>query len=436
MTEKQKTIKKPASFSGVGLHTGQITTVTFKPSGPDTGLTFVRSDLPGQPRIPVYVDNVQIEDVLLQTALGKGEHQIKTVEHVLAAVAGLGIDNLDIEVNAGEPPVGDGSARPFIDTLLEGGIQELDAPRRFIEVHEPIWLVEDGREMAAIPSNRLEVTWKIEYDHPAVGIRSASFWITPETFRDKIAPARTFCFLKDIEAIRQAGLIQGGSLENAIVIGDDSVLNPGDLRFEDEIVRHKIVDVLGDLTLLGAPIKAHIVGVRSGHAFNVKFVRKILECIGRTTLQGGFELPMNVERLQQYLPHRPPFLMVDRIVELDLVKKRSVGIKNVTVDEWFFQGHFPQKAIMPGVLVIEAMAQVAGIVLYSQEEYRGKLAYLASIENAKLRRPVVPGDQLRLEAVVTKSKLKTFKVQARATVNGLIAGEACFVFFVTDQEAL
>ena len=275
--ELQKTLKRSATFEGVGLHTGHTTTLTFKPAKADEGYVFVRTDLPEKPRIPARVENVNLEDVVLQTALGDGQVQIQTVEHVLAALVGMGIDNAIIEVNSNEPPVGDGSAEPYVSTIEEAGVKTLDAPRHYISIKEPIWMLEDGVELAALPSPNLEVTFKIDYNHPAVGIRSASFLINEDVFRNKIAPARTFCFLKDVEKIRQAGLIKGGSLDNAIVVGDDGILNEGGLRYDDEICRHKILDVLGDFALLGCPLKAHIIAVRSGHVYNVRFVRKILE---------------------------------------------------------------------------------------------------------------------------------------------------------------
>lgn len=438
--EQQQTIAREARISGVGLHTGNTTNLVFKPAPVGYGIRFVRVDLPEQPEVPVRADNVVLEDLLRQTAIGTGPAQIMTVEHVLAAVSGLGIDNLRMELDANEPPIADGSAQPFVDTLLAAGIVAQEAPRQYFEVTKPVVLLENGGvELVAIPSPRLEITFKIEYDHPAVGICAASFLITPEIFQKEIAPARTFCFYRDIEQIRDAGLIKGGSLENAVVIGEDRVLNDN-LRFSDEIVRHKILDIIGDLTLLGRPLKAHIIAVRSGHSYNVRFVRKILETLNGTktaataSKEAEVVYPISADRIQGILPHRYPFLLVDRIISMDAEQNLAIGLKNVTINEQFFQGHFPGKAVMPGVLLIEAMAQVGGVMLLSKSENRGLLAYLLSIESAKFRRPVVPGDQMRIETQILKVKRRTGKVAAKVLVDGQVAAEAEIMFSLVPYE--
>ena len=325
----QKTVKRSASLEGIGLHTGNKTRLTFKPAKPNEGYVFVRTDLPGNPRVKARVENVNLQDIVLQTALGDGQVQIQTVEHVLAALVGMNIDNVIIEVNSNEPPVGDGSAKPFVDTLMEAGIETQDEPRRYLEITEPIWMLEDGIELAALPCPRLEVTFKIDYDHPSVGIRSASFWITPEIFQNKIANARTFCFLEDVEKIKEAGLIKGGSLENAIVVGDEGILNTGGLRYDDEICRHKILDVLGDFALLGMPIKAHIIAVRSGHVYNVRFVRKILEACRRAQQARVHSAPITIDTIRRLLPHRYPFLLIDRMLHMDLENMEAIGLKTL-----------------------------------------------------------------------------------------------------------
>ena len=426
----QKTIAEAASFRGMGLHTGNETSVTFKPAGADEGISFVRTDLPDRPVIKVNADNIAMEDILLQTAIGRPPHQILTVEHVLGALAGLGIDNMVIELSSNEPPVGDGSAKPFVETILRGGIKVLDQPRRYVALDEPVWLFENGLELAIIPSNRLEITFKIDYDHPAVGIRSASFLISEEIFTKKIAPARTFCFLKDVEEARRQGMIRGGSLENAIVIGEDSVLNEGDLRFEDEIIRHKILDLLGDFALLGRPLLGHIIAVRSGHAFNAKFLQSLAKIVKKR--EAGKEPPLFIEQIRDSLPHRYPFLLVDRILEMDLENLRAVGLKNVTINEEFFQGHWPSRPVMPGVLLIECMAQVGGVLILSLEGNRGKHAYLGSIDLVKFRRPVVPGDQLIVETQIKKLRSKTGLVECTARVDDQIVAQASIIFVVAD----
>jgi UDP-3-O-[3-hydroxymyristoyl] N-acetylglucosamine deacetylase/3-hydroxyacyl-[acyl-carrier-protein] dehydratase len=317
--------------------------------------------------------------------------------------------------------------------IREAGIVTLDRPRSYLEIDQPIWLFENGLELAVIPSHRFEITYKIDYDHPAVGIRSTSFWITEEIFTEKIAPARTFGFLKDIQALRQDGKIKGGSLDCAIVIGEEEFLNKN-LRFDDEIVRHKVLDVLGDFTLLGRPIKAHVVAVRSGHAFNVRFVRKILETIREREQQAkkSFEPPLDINRIREILPHRYPFLLIDRVLELDYENSRVVAVKNVTANEPFFQGHFPNRPIMPGVLIIEAMAQAGGVLLLSLEQNAGKQVYLSAINEAKIRRPVVPGDQLVIETQIMKIKGRSGRVESRVTVDGQRAAEATLLFTMVD----
>ncbi len=430
----QRTIKTSASFVGIGLHTGKKTTVTFNPAQENTGYVFIRSDLPGRPRVAAHVNNVSLEDIVRQTALGKGEVQIQTVEHILAALVGLGIDNVEIEVNSNEPPVGDGSAQPFVETLTKAGIETQQAKRNYLELKEPVWMLDDGVELAALPCPRLEVTFKIDYDHPAVGIRSASFLITEDIFREKIAPARTFCFLKDVEAIRKAGLIRGGGLENAIVVGEEGIMNPEGLRYPDEICRHKILDVLGDIAMLGMPIKAHIIAVRSGHAYNVRFVKKILEACG--VQQGDsaqVKAPLDIQFIRKVLPHRYPFLLVDRIIEFEPKEGYAVGIKNVSVNEPFFQGHWPDLKVMPGVLILEAMAQVGGVMLGAGAGLAGHYFYLAGFDRVKYRRPVVPGDQIRLETKIIKMRRRVGRVEARALVDDSLVCECEITFSISED---
>ncbi len=426
MVEYQKTIAGEISISGVGVHTGQETTITFKPAEADTGIRFVRDDLPDKPEIEVKAENAVLEESLFLTQLGVGKTEIKTVEHVLAACIGMGIDNIVLEISSSEPPICDGSALPFVEAIKKVGFVTQDRPRQFIEVKEPIWLYENGLELAIIPSPRLEITYKIDYDHPAVGIRSASFLINEETFEKKIAPARTFCFLKDVDVLRQQGKIKGGSLENAIVIGEHDFLNK-ELRFEDEIVRHKILDVMGDLALLGKPIKGHIIAVRSGHAFNIRFVQKVLNSVNGNS--GGIpNLPIGTEEIRRILPHRYPFLLIDRVIDIDYSNMSVKAIKNVTSNEEFFNGHFPDEPVMPGVLLIETMAQAGGVLLLSLDQNRGKTAYLVGVDQAKIRRKAVPGDQLVIETKILKMRKKAGRVESTIHVDGNLVAEANLFF--------
>ena len=435
MVEYQKTIAGEASISGVGVHTGQETTITFKPAEADTGIRFVRTDLPDKPEILVGADNAVLEESLFLTQLGSGQSEIKTVEHVLAACTGMGIDNIVLEVSSSEPPICDGSALPFVEAIKKAGIVTQDRPKQFIEVTEPIWLYENGLELAIIPSPRLEITYKIDYDHPAVGIRSASFLINAETFEQKIAPARTFCFLKDVDVLRQQGKIKGGSLDNAIVIGEHDFLNE-ELRFQDEIVRHKILDVMGDLALLGKPLKGHVIAVRSGHAFNIRFVRKVLSTLNGKIKGGIPKLPISAEEIRRILPHRYPFLLVDRVIDVDYTNMTVKALKNLTNNEEFFNGHFPTEPIMPGVLLIEAMAQTGGVLLLSLDENRGKNAYLVGVDNAKVRRKAVPGDQLVIETKILKMRKKAGKVESTIHVDGNLIAEANLFFSLGDDSGV
>lgn len=435
MSALQQTVAKEVSYSGIGLHTGNTTQVTFKPAPPDHGYVFVRTDLPGQPRVAVDPDNVIIEDAIRQTALGHGEERIYTVEHVLSACRGMGVDNVIIEVDGNEPPIADGSAKPFVDVLLEAGFESQDRPRHYITINDPIWLFHEGLELAVIPSNSTEITFKINYDHPAIGIDSASFLITPETYAKEIAPARTFCFLQEIEALREQGKIKGGSLDCALVIGDEGFVND-DLRFPDEIIRHKILDVIGDFALLGAPLRAHIVAVRSGHAFNVEFVQKVERTLGIKRGRPVFNVPLGLNDIKKILPHRYPFLMVDRMTRIDPENGVHEGYKSVSGNEPFFQGHFPDQAIMPGALIIESMAQVGATGILSMPENQGKYAYLLGVDKAKFRKPVLPGDRLDISCHQKRFRKKIGSVECTAKVGGEVAAEATLTFALMDSTSM
>lgn len=437
--EKQRTIKQSAVYSGIGLHTGNETTITFCPAPVNYGIRFVRTDFDHAPEIPCDIDHVI--DITRGTTLGNNSVKVHTVEHILSAIAGLSIDNLRIELNANEPPVADGSSLPFVEKLQEAGVIEQDAPKRYFELHEPLWLsFEDDVYLVILPANELKITYTVSYKHPLLKSQFAAFVINNGVFAKEIAPARTFCFLHEVEELRQQGLIKGGNLNNAIVIGDDTILNDT-LRFENEFVRHKILDLIGDLYLLGQPIKAHLVVVKSGHASNVKLVQKLRQLAKRHTVKSETSRPsalehpvvppLNIRRIQQILPHRYPFLLVDRILELE-EDKRAVGIKNVTINEEYFEGHFPGHPVMPGVLLIEAMAQVAGVLILSKPGNKGKLAYMLGVDNAKFRKTVVPGDQLRFEVEVKRLKGRTGKVQTYAFVEDNVVAEAELTFSLVE----
>ncbi len=431
---KQRTIAETVSFSGIGLHTGNLTTVTFSPAEAGQGVTFYRTDLPGKPAIKADIDHVI--DVSRGTTIAVNEAKVHTVEHVLAALAGLDIDNVNVEVDANEVPVADGSAMPFLITLKKAGIVEQDAEREYITITEPIYYKSGDVALSVLPSDELRLTVTINYDHKAVGTQYASYAITPETFEKEIAAARTFCFLREVKMLQEQGLIKGGSLENAVVIGDEGILND-ELRFPNEFVRHKILDLLGDMYLLGRPIKGHVIGVKTGHEMHVKFSEKIKEAVldgpaaDTPAERASTEPALDVNTIMKVLPHRYPFLLVDRIISY-VPRKHAVGIKNVTVDEPFFQGHWPEMPVMPGVLIIEVMAQVSSVLIYSGSPGE-KMAFFLGINNAKFRRTVVPGDQLVVETEMINARRNACKVRAVARVDGDIACQAEMMFGVMDS---
>ncbi len=438
---KQRTIAEPASYSGVGLHTGSLTTVTFRPAPPDSGIVFVRTDLEDRPVIPAILDHVV--DVSRGTTIGIGAATVHTIEHAMAALVGTGIDNVIVEVDADEIPNGDGSAMPALNALLKAGVVEQDSEKLYITVDHPVYYRKDDVTLSILPSDELRVTMTIAYAHKAIGTQYASFVINEETFRNEIAPARTFCFLREVKMLQEAGLIQGGSLESAVVIGDDGILND-DLHFPDEFVRHKILDLLGDTYLLGRPLKGHIIGVKCGHEKNVMFSKQIKKVYLSDRAGAGLQdcspaskrkpPALDVNKIMKILPHRYPFLLVDRILSFEPMKE-VVGIKNVTVNEPFFQGHWPDVPVMPGVLIIEAMAQVSSMLFFGENgEPNGHLAFLTGIEKARFRHTVVPGDQLVIKAEMMNFSHNDCKVRATALVDDVVAAEAVMSFGLMQIE--
>jgi UDP-3-O-[3-hydroxymyristoyl] N-acetylglucosamine deacetylase/3-hydroxyacyl-[acyl-carrier-protein] dehydratase len=432
--ERQRTIKGDCSYTGVGIHTGGDSTVTFRPAPPDSGIVFARVDLPGSPQIPASIACVvPSADYARRTTLAKGPVRLYTVEHVLAALVGLGIDNAVVELDSDEPaePT-DGSCKPFVDMLLETGLKEQDAPLQHLEILEPIAYDEGDVHIAASPHDGFRLSFTIDYPNPTIGTQFASFELTEDTFLSEIAPARTFALAKDVEDLKKRGLIKGGSLDNAIVVGDDGIVNKSDLRFPDEFVRHKILDLLGDLALLGAPIRGHVYASKSGHATNVRFVELLRESIAKGKIKRRETTSWDIGAIEQILPHRYPFLLVDRILELD--DKRVVGIKNFTVNEWFFVGHFPGHPIVPAVLLVEAMAQVGGFLLLSRiEDRESKLVYFMRIDNARFRKPVRPGDTVRFELELLNLRRGTCRMGASAYVDGELVADAELWSQVVDR---
>lgn len=469
MNKKQRTIKSEVSYKGRGLHTGNETTITFKPAAENFGRRFVRVDVKDSPEIPALVEHVvqdQGIDSLRGTTLRIGDVEVHTVEHVLAALAGLEIDNVLIELDGNEPPIGDGSAMPFVNKLLEAGIEEQEAEKEYLVINETINYTDERRgiEYVALPTDDYRITVMVDYKNPALGSQHSGLFSMEREFISEFAPARTFCFLHEVEILADQGLIKGGDLDSAIVIvdrdldkkeldilrkkltiedqvtlGENGILNNRELRFKNEPCRHKLLDVIGDLALVGVNIKAQILSARPGHQNNIEFARLLRNEYKKQSLTRKYQdavrkdVVFDINAIKKILPHRYPFLLVDSIIELE-PEKKAVGIKNVTTNEPFFQGHFPQKPVMPGVLIVEAMAQVGGILLLNEQaDVKNKLVFFMSIDNVKFRKIVQPGDQLVMELTMLKNRRTTFRMAGKTYVKGELVCEAEMMAAVVDN---
>jgi len=465
MLVQQRTIKKPVSMSGIGLHTGTQCTMTFRPAPENYGLRFRRIDIGGSPEIPADVDHVV--DIARGTTLGIGEAKVYTTEHVLAAIVGLQIDNLIIDLDGIEPPIGDGSAKPYVDKLLEAGFEVQDAPKDYLVIDQPIEYKNEakGVHIVALPTDDFRITVMVDYNNPALGSQHTGMFDLEKEFIPEFSMCRTFCFLHEVEQLRDAGLIKGGTLDNAIVIADrdlpddelrriatklgikDSIflgghgqpLNNKDLYFKNEPARHKLLDMIGDLALIGVPLKGHILAARPGHASNVEFAKVVRKLYQQKKIIKKYQhekkegVVFDVTALQRILPHRYPFLLVDKIVDFQLNEK-IVGIKNVSFNEEFFQGHFPGAPVMPGVLIIEGMAQTGGVLLLDgSSDQEDKLVFFMGINNAKFRRTVHPGDQLVFELTMKSRRSKVCQMEGKAYVDGQLVCEAELMATIVDR---
>lgn len=437
MSERQHTLAKSASLEGTSLHTGEKVTLTLQPAPENFGFKFRRVDLEDKPFIDASVEKVQ--KVERATTIADGGVNVHTVEHVLSALVGMGIDNAIIEMDANEPPIADGSAMPFVELIKKAGIVTQNEYRKVFEVREPLHLESrDGSLLTIVPDKK----FRISCTHVGPQGRTTQFFsteINPETYEKEIAAARTFVFYEDIAPLLEKGLIKGGTLESAVVVRGDTALSKHPLRFQEEFVRHKILDIVGDLSLFGRRITGHVIAVRPGHGPNTQLAKELLKSYNnmRAMVPPPVNLPsgeavLDVKEVMGILPHRYPFLMVDRIVGFE-GETKCTGVKNVSINEPFFQGHFPDHPIMPGVLQLEAMAQVASIQLLRAPENQGKIGYFLSADNVKWRRPVLPGDTLFIETELLKIKRSVAQARGRCIVNGQVVSEADLMFSLVDR---
>ncbi|MCC6549548.1 MAG: bifunctional UDP-3-O-[3-hydroxymyristoyl] N-acetylglucosamine deacetylase/3-hydroxyacyl-ACP dehydratase [Ignavibacteriaceae bacterium] len=464
MLELQRTIKHPVSMAGVGLHTGTNCHMTFKPAPINYGIRFVRTDLGGNPEIPALADYVV--DISRGTTLAVGEAKVFTVEHVLAAIVGLQIDNIIIELDGIEPPIGDGSALPYVNLLQKAEFVVQDAPKDYLIIDQTVVYKDENNQVdiVGLPLDGYRLTVMVDYQNPALGSQHTGLFDLEKEFITDFAPARTFCFLSEVESLSKVGLIKGGDIDNAVVIvdkqldnaelqelgkklgieqdislGDNGILNNKALRFRNEPARHKLLDLMGDLALIGVPFKAQILAARPGHKSNVEFAKQVRKLYQQKKLVKKYQhvrqegIVFDINAIQRILPHRYPFLMVDKITSLDLDQKVT-GVKSVTVNEPFFQGHFPGRPIMPGVMILEAMAQVGGILLLNSfSNPEEKLVLFMQINNAKFRKPVVPGDQLVLEVEMVQKRTRYVVMAGKAIVDTNLVAEAEFVAAIVDR---
>ena len=497
MTE-QRTIESPASLSGVGLHTGAEVLLELLPGEVDSGVVFVRSDLPGEPRVEARLENLAFRP--RRTALASGDAEVHTTEHLMAALWAAGIDNLLIRISGPELPGLDGSALPFYQAITEAGTVGQEKEARVVRLGESVGVQENGASIVAMPledesAPALKVGYTLDYTSTGlpsgarVGTQFFEAELSQQSFATEIAPARTFVLQEEVQMLRAEGLGKGANTQNTLVMGPEGLIE-NELRFPDEFVRHKVLDLIGDLYLMGFRLHGCILAARSGHALNVRLAKRLVHLLGDTRTQtqatnaaprstvaptsrppnrsarrngGGAtksgetrasdaanaywerrerevakiwehsEDGIEAAQIERLIPHRYPFLLVDRVVEIQ-EDRRAIGLKNVTYNEEFFRGHFPRRPMMPGVLQVEAMAQLGGLLLLSRPENVRRLALLLTIDRVKFRRAVIPGDQLVLEADLRKHKTRTAEVTTKATVNLEVVAEARMKFKLVDRD--
>lgn len=435
--ELQHTVGKSASLSGTSLHTGEKVTLRLQAAPADHGIKFRRKDLQDEPTIDATIEN--LKTVERATTIGEGSMRVHTVEHVLSALSAMGVDNAIVEMDANEPPIGDGSASLYVELINKAGVVPQEKARQIFELREPISIeTKSGSLLVVLPDDK----FRISCTQVGPEGRFSQFYsteITPAVFEREIAPARTFVFYEDVQPLMEKNLIKGGSLENAIVVRGDAVLSKEPLRFQDEFVRHKILDIVGDLSLFGHRIRGHVVAVKPGHGANAELARALVREWTKTlpTLQPRAFPPgeggLDIRQVMEILPHRYPFLMVDRILGFEGDTKIS-GVKSVTINEPYFGGHFPGHPVMPGVLQVEAMAQVASILMMKITRSASRIGYFISADAVKFRKPVFPGDTLFIHAELTKARSNRLaKAKCHCSVNDAVVSEGELMFTFLDK---
>ena len=435
--ELQHTVAKSTGFSGTSLHTGEKVALKLQPAPIDHGIKFKRKDLADEPMIDANVAN--LKTVERATTIGEGAIRVHTVEHILSALSAMGVDNAVIEMDANEPPIGDGSAAPYVELIKKAGMVAQEAPRRFFDVREPIHVESKGGALLVLlPDDK----FRISCTQAGPNNRFTQFFsaeISPGLYEREIAPARTFVYYEEVAPLMEKNLIKGGSLENAIVVRGDAVLSKEPLRFPDEFARHKVLDIIGDLALVGARIRGHVIALKPGHAANADLAREIVKqhakiaalSVPRTFPPG--EGGLDINQVMEILPHRFPFLMVDRILGFE-GETKCTGMKTVSVNEPFFAGHFPGHPVMPGVLQIEAMAQVASILLMKLAKSASRIGYFMSADEVKFRKPVFPGDTLFIRAELIKARSNRLaKARCSCVVNDAVVSEGDLMFTFLDK---
>lgn len=436
--EKQRTIKAKVAFEGIGLHTGEKTRLELLPATADTGITFLRQDVDSPCLIKANAYSVlDSYKFPRRTSIGANKIYVHTVEHLMAALHLLGIDNIQINIWGQEVPGLDGSAKDFVDKIKKVGIKEQDLVRERLIIKEPLWVEEGPASIVVLPNKSLRISYVLNYDSPLIKSSYIDITFNGEV-KDDFYEARTFCLENEVKPLLDMGLGKGANYKNTLVVSDKGIVD-NQLRVEGEFVKHKILDLAGDLYLAG-PIRGHVIAIMGGHSLNIKLLDRLRRYrekqksagVGSGVFHSISGSELGIEEIMKVLPHRYPFLLVDKVTYLDKGKK-AIGVKSVTMNEYFFQGHFPGKPVMPGVLIVEAMAQVGGILMLACQEHRGKLAYFMAANNIKFRRTVVPGDQIVIEVIAGKIRSKTGVVHTKASVEGKVVAEADLMFALVQS---